>query len=469
MIIPDWLSKRPIYDEDPPELRQLNLESDDFCFNKITVNTVKIFFHGNSRDSFYKLVRILGFYGVTFDGKLLSYSGPNEKYPDVLSIPAEKWQDRVESYLTDTGISSLFHSCGIHYLKQLHGVPVKSFVKLSGHCNLFPFSIVPVHEDFFNLDSSNQLDKLLSKTLESMTLSFRTENRLKSVNIYFIGDLIQKTDSELLSISHFGRKCLNEIKENLSGVGLQNGLQVEQIPNDETIYREAEELSGSIESLHLSERSVNCLRKTEINTIRELIQKNDFELLSINSLGRKSLNEIQAKLMGMRIQLRLNKHLQFRIVDEVDLTSKEILLNLNIRTKDLILSARSRNCLKQKGIHSLWQLVQVNEKEFTEFRSMGRKSLSELKEKVKSFGFRFGMNFSQQQIKTIRDYKQISENTFSKEWLKITATELMSHPLKFLDYKQKIIVRKRIWKISKTVKVNNIKVLSSQYFLDSGP
>lgn len=250
IIVPEWLSYRPILNEDILELKKLVFGEENFYFRNITIDTIKKYFYENSRDSFYKLIRMLGFYGVKFDGNLVSYSGPNEKYPDVLCIPVDKWKDRIETYLTDTDISSLFHSCGIHYLKQLHGVPVKNFIKLSGcaiskdvNFDHIPFSIVPIHEDFFNFEHSKKSNMLLSKTVDSMNLSFRSQNCLELANVFYIGDLIQKTDNELLSIPHFGKKCLNEIKEKLSYIKLKNGLQVEQIPDDETIYMESEEMS----------------------------------------------------------------------------------------------------------------------------------------------------------------------------------------------------------------------------------
>ena len=55
---------------------------------------------------------------------------------------------------------------------------------------------------------------------------------LKNDNIVYIGDLIQKTEAEMLRTPNFGRKSLNEIKEVLSGMGLHLGMDVEDWPPD---------------------------------------------------------------------------------------------------------------------------------------------------------------------------------------------------------------------------------------------
>ena len=61
-------------------------------------------------------------------------------------------------------------------------------------------------------------------------MSVRSANCLKNDNIVYIGDLIQKTEAEMLRTPNFGRKSLNEIKEVLSGMGLHLGMDVEDWP-----------------------------------------------------------------------------------------------------------------------------------------------------------------------------------------------------------------------------------------------
>ena len=70
----------------------------------------------------------------------------------------------------------------------------------------------------------------LLKKVDELELSVRSANCLKNDNIVYIGDLIQKTEAEMLRTPNFGRKSLNEIKEVLSGMGLHLGMDVEEWP-----------------------------------------------------------------------------------------------------------------------------------------------------------------------------------------------------------------------------------------------
>ena len=70
----------------------------------------------------------------------------------------------------------------------------------------------------------------LLKKVDELELSVRSANCLKNDNIVYIGDLIQKTESEMLRTPNFGRKSLNEIKEVLAGMGLHLGMDVPNWP-----------------------------------------------------------------------------------------------------------------------------------------------------------------------------------------------------------------------------------------------
>jgi DNA-directed RNA polymerase subunit alpha len=70
----------------------------------------------------------------------------------------------------------------------------------------------------------------LLKRVEEMELSVRSANCLKNDNIVYIGDLVQKTEAEMLRTPNFGRKSLNEIKEVLAQMGLHLGMHVPNWP-----------------------------------------------------------------------------------------------------------------------------------------------------------------------------------------------------------------------------------------------
>ncbi len=86
-------------------------------------------------------------------------------------------------------------------------------------------------------------NKNLLKKVEELELSVRSANCLKNDNIIYIGDLVQKSEGDMLRTPNFGRKSLNEIKEVLTVMGLHLGMQVEGWPpeNIEDLARKVEE------------------------------------------------------------------------------------------------------------------------------------------------------------------------------------------------------------------------------------
>nr|WP_041789348.1 DNA-directed RNA polymerase subunit alpha [Rhodomicrobium vannielii] len=75
-----------------------------------------------------------------------------------------------------------------------------------------------------------EFNAALLKKVDELELSVRSANCLKNDNIVYIGDLIQKTEAEMLRTPNFGRKSLNEIKEVLAGMGLHLGMEVPNWP-----------------------------------------------------------------------------------------------------------------------------------------------------------------------------------------------------------------------------------------------
>ncbi|EPR16916.1 DNA-directed RNA polymerase subunit alpha [Sphingobium indicum IP26] len=73
---------------------------------------------------------------------------------------------------------------------------------------------------------ANQINRYLLKKVDELELSVRSANCLKNDNIIYIGDLVQKTEAEMLRTPNFGRKSLNEIKEVLSSMGLRLGMDI---------------------------------------------------------------------------------------------------------------------------------------------------------------------------------------------------------------------------------------------------
>ena len=87
-----------------------------------------------------------------------------------------------------------------------------------------------------------EFNKNLLRKVDELELSVRSMNCLKNDNIVYIGDLVQKSEGEMLRTPNFGRKSLNEIKEVLTGMSLYLGMEIPNWPPDNII-----ELSKKLE------------------------------------------------------------------------------------------------------------------------------------------------------------------------------------------------------------------------------
>lgn len=89
-------------------------------------------------------------------------------------------------------------------------------------------------------ESQEEKDKInenLYRTVEELELSVRSANCLKNAGIKLIGELVSKTEAEMLKTQNFGRKSLNEIKDILSEMGLTFGMKLENFPDPEIMSR----------------------------------------------------------------------------------------------------------------------------------------------------------------------------------------------------------------------------------------
>ena len=85
----------------------------------------------------------------------------------------------------------------------------------------------PVEEE---VSVEQEFNKNLLKTIDELELSVRSYNCLKNENIIYVGDLVAKTESEMLKTANFGRKSLNELKENLKAMNLSFGMKIANWP-----------------------------------------------------------------------------------------------------------------------------------------------------------------------------------------------------------------------------------------------
>lgn len=82
-------------------------------------------------------------------------------------------------------------------------------------------------------DDSRKINENLYRTVDELELSVRSANCLKNADIHLIGDLVQRSEAEMLKTQNFGRKSLNEIKDILADMGLTLGMKLENFPDPE--------------------------------------------------------------------------------------------------------------------------------------------------------------------------------------------------------------------------------------------
>jgi len=95
----------------------------------------------------------------------------------------------------------------------------------------------PVESAIPAADEPTPLNPNLFRSVDELELSVRSANCLQNANIRYIGELVQKTEAEMLKTKNFGRKSLNEIKELLTSMGLELGTSLDKFPDRQELER----------------------------------------------------------------------------------------------------------------------------------------------------------------------------------------------------------------------------------------
>ena len=167
-------------------------------------------------------------------------------------------------------------------------------------------SLDTIVDDDLQKEVQRRVD-ILRVPISDFELSVRSRNCLAKMQLITLGDLVQKTELELLSYKNFGETSLTEIKDVLSSKGLRLGMFEEETMDEVTrrvlaATRQAEQevsrdiLNHSVDELELSVRARRCVENAGVQTVGELVAKNKDELLASRNFGRASLNEVREKL-----------------------------------------------------------------------------------------------------------------------------------------------------------------------------
>jgi len=175
------------------------------------------------------------------------------------------------------------------------------------------------------IQQPKKIGRILATKIENIDLSVRTYNCLRKKNIVCLGDLIQKSEYDLLRIKNFGKNCLHEIKKLLNELNLRLGIDIYELisilPDDilnkhilskvryrPAIYEKKTEkiLSYNIKELNFSVRTINCLESKSIYYVSDLIKYNQSQLLSILNFGNKCLLEVLNELEKLNLKLDMS-------------------------------------------------------------------------------------------------------------------------------------------------------------------
>ena len=160
-----------------------------------------------------------------------------------------------------------------------------------------------------------KLRQIMRLPISEFELSVRSRNCLARMNVHTLGDLISKSEPELLAYKNFGETSLKEIKEILNRKGLRLGMSSDEVerkmrsPSQRLAALTVTDniLDQPISAISLSIRSLRCLEALGIETVRELTQYTERSLLASKNFGLTSLTEVKKKLVSYGLSLKTDE------------------------------------------------------------------------------------------------------------------------------------------------------------------
>ena len=162
---------------------------------------------------------------------------------------------------------------------------------------------------YYDEEKERKEDKkaqILRIPVTDFELSVRSRNCLAKMNIKTLGDLVTRTEAELLAFKNFGETSLAEIKDILRQKGLRLGIAADAKPRPEPRPRVDPDsvMAKSIADLDLSVRSRKACEYLKILSVGELVNRSEAEFMSCKNFGQTSLNELKKKLTDLGLSLK---------------------------------------------------------------------------------------------------------------------------------------------------------------------
>ena len=157
-----------------------------------------------------------------------------------------------------------------------------------------------------------RIEQILRTPITDFEFSVRSRNCLAKMDIKTLGDLIERTEAEMLGYKNFGETSLREIKEVLQTRSLRLGMRREEGDSQTSQDRfggmatsaGSEVLMRPIAELELGIRSRKAMGELDVQTIGDLVMHTEGELMTVKNFGQTSLNEVKQKLAEFNLTLK---------------------------------------------------------------------------------------------------------------------------------------------------------------------
>ncbi|MCC7138783.1 MAG: tetratricopeptide repeat protein [Planctomycetes bacterium] len=195
---------------------------------------------------------------------------------------------------------------------------------------LYLRDVVAAQTMYFDEESERKEDRraqVLRTPISEFELSVRSRNCLAKMEIKTLGDLVRKSEAELLAYKNFGETSLQEIKDILAQKGLRLGMAAEEVPaasredaeaeldalfggadddadDDEDLAEGGDPRSLPVSALRMSVRTQKCIEELELETVGDLADRTEAELMASKNMGKTTLDEVRKKLAGLGLALK---------------------------------------------------------------------------------------------------------------------------------------------------------------------
>jgi DNA-directed RNA polymerase alpha subunit len=208
----------------------------------------------------------------------------------------------------------------------------------------------------YNMTSSENIpanNKILTRGLNEFDFSIRTKNVFDNNKLYFVFELLKKTEYDLLSYPNFGKNCLDEIYNILL---IPNNLLLGSINDSFRIEKDVDILNENIylklNVFELSKRTMNILKDENISLVIDLVKLDNQVVSNLPNLGKTSFNEIQNKILkplNIYLGYQCNENLnQNEIKIKSNKVTKKYLDNMTLENPIDQLSDREKDVINRR-------------------------------------------------------------------------------------------------------------------------